>query len=159
MAMNDWAALARALHVAAIVHWIGGLMFVTFVVLPMLGDRPPADRAAGFAAVERRFAGQARISVALAGVTGFYLLHALDLWSAIKDPQMWRLAAMLALWTLFAVMLFIAEPLFLHGWFDRRAAVDPLGAHALLTRMHRILTTFALVTIIGTVAGAHGFSF
>lgn len=159
MAMNDWAALARALHVAAIVHWIGGLMFVTFVVLPMLGDRPPAERAAGFAAVERRFAGQARISVALAGVTGFYLLQTLGLWSSLADPQMWRLAAMLGLWTVFAIMLFVAEPLFLHDWFDRRAAVDPVGAHVLLLRMHRILMTIALIVVIGTVAGAHGFSF
>ena len=157
--MTDLAALARALHVAAVVHWIGGLIFVTFVVLPTLGDQKPETRAAGFAAIERRFAGQARISVALAGVTGFYLVSALGLWPSLADPAMWRLAAMLALWTVFAIMLFVAEPLFLHGWFDRRAARDPLRAHALLTRMHRILTTFALVTIIGTVAGAHGFSF
>lgn len=157
--MTDLAALARALHVAAVVHWIGGLMFVTFVVLPTLGDQKPEMRAAGFAAIERRFAGQARISVALAGVTGFYLMSALGLWPSLTDPAMWRLAAMLALWTVFAIMLFVAERLFLHDWFDRRAARDPLGAHALLTRMHRILTTFALVTIIGTVAGAHGFSF
>ncbi len=157
--MTDWAALVRALHVAAIVHWIGGLMFVTFVVLPSLGDRKPEERAAGFAAIERRFAGQARISVALAGVTGFYLMQTLGLWSSLADPHMWRLAAMLALWTIFAIMLFVAEPLFLHGWFDRRAAVDPIGAHALLIRMHRILTTIALIVVIGTVAGAHGFDF
>ena len=69
--MTDLAALARALHVAAVVHWIGGLTFVTFVVLPTLGDQKPETRAAGFAAIERRFAGQARISVALAGVTGY----------------------------------------------------------------------------------------
>lgn len=157
--MSDWAALARALHVAAIVHWIGGLMFVTFVVLPGLGDLPPEQRAAGFAAVERRFAGQARISVALAGATGFYLMYAFGLWGSLDDPHMWRLAAMLALWTVFVFMLFIAEPLFLHAHFDRRAAVDPVGTHALLLRMHRILTAVALVIIIGTVAGAHGFDF
>lgn len=27
-------ALARALHVLAVIHWIGGLSFVTLVVLP-----------------------------------------------------------------------------------------------------------------------------
>ena len=48
--MTDLAALARALHVAAVVHWIGGLTFVTFVVLPTLGDQKPETRAAGFAA-------------------------------------------------------------------------------------------------------------
>ncbi|HMN73184.1 MAG TPA: hypothetical protein PKA55_15070 [Rhodoblastus sp.] len=157
--MNDWDALARALHVAAIVHWIGGLMFVTFVVLPSLGELPPERRAPGFAAIERRFAKQARISVALAGATGFYMMQSFGLWSALANPHMWRLAAMLALWTIFAIMLFIAEPLFLHDLFDRRAAVDPVGAHALLVRMHRILTFLALVVVIGTVAGAHGLDF
>lgn len=157
--MTEWAAVARALHVAAVVHWIGGLMFVTFVVLPGLGDLPPDQRAAGFAAVERRFAKQARISVAIAGLTGFYLMQVLGLWSSLGDPHMWRLVAMLALWTIFAIMLFVAEPLFLHALFDKRAANDPVGTHALLLRMHRILTAVAVVTILGTVAGAHGFDF
>lgn len=157
--MIDLTALARAVHVAAVVHWIGGLMFVTFVVLPGLGDLPAEKRASGFAAIERRFAKQARISVALAGASGFYLMQAFGLWSALADPHMWRLAAMLALWTIFAVMLFIAEPLFLHALFDRRAAIDPLGTHRLLLRMHRFLTLLALVTILGAVAGSHGFDF
>ena len=157
--MTEWAAVARALHVAAVVHWIGGLMFVTFVVLPNLGDLPPDQRAAGFAAVERRFAKQARISVALAGATGFYLMQVFGLWGSLADPRMWRLAAMLALWTIFAIMLFIAEPFFLHAHFDRRAAADPEGAYSLLLRMHRILSAIALVVIVGTVAGAHGFDF
>ncbi|MCB1540612.1 MAG: hypothetical protein KDJ25_07110 [Rhodoblastus sp.] len=155
--MNDWIALARALHVAAVVHWIGGLMFVTFVVLPGLGDLPAEQRAAGFAAVERRFARQARLSVAIAGATGFFMMQTLGLWSALADPHMWRLAAMLALWTIFAFMLFVAEPLFLHALFDRRAAVDPVGTHRLLLRMHRVLTVLSLVTVIGAVAGVHGF--
>ncbi|MCB1524928.1 MAG: hypothetical protein KDJ23_12590 [Rhodoblastus sp.] len=157
--MTDWPALARALHVAAVVHWIGGLMFVTSVVLPSLGNLAPKQRAAGFAEIERRFARQARISVAIAGATGFYLLHAFGLWSALADPHMWRLAAMLALWIVFAIMLFVAEPLFLHDLFDRYAATDPVAAHALLLRMHRMLTIIAIIVIIGTVAGAHGLDF
>ena len=64
---------------------------------------------------------------------------------------------MLALWTIFAFMLFVAEPLFLHALFDRRAAVDPVGTHRLLLRMHRVLTVLSLVTVIGAVAGVHGF--
>lgn len=157
--MIDWPALARALHVAAIVHWIGGLMLVTMVILPSLGELEPEKRASGFAAIERRFAAQARISVAIAGATGFYLLHAFGLWSALVDPHMWRLAAMLALWGVFAIMLFVAEPLFLHDLFDRFAATDPIAAHALLLRMHWVLTALAVVVIIGTVAGAHGLDF
>lgn len=157
--MTDWPALARAVHVAAIVHWIGGLFFVTFVVLPSLRDLAPNARASAFAAVERRFAGQARISVALAGATGFYLLQALGLWGDVLDPHMWRLAAMLVVWTLFAIMLFVAEPLFLHDLFDRRSQIDPEGTFRLLVRMHRILSAASLATVLGVVAGVHGFQF
>ncbi|MFV0279385.1 MAG: hypothetical protein ACK5JM_01330 [Rhodoblastus sp.] len=155
----DWAAIARALHVLAVVHWIGGLMFVTLVVLPNLGELPPQQRASGFAAVERRFAKQARISVALAGLTGFYMMDVFGWWGQVLDPVMWRLGAMIALWTIFAFMLFIAEPLFLHGHFERRAKADPVGAYKLLLRMHRILVALAVITVCGAVAGAHGFSY
>ena len=41
---------------------------------------------------------------------------------------------MLALWTLFTIMLFVAEPLFLHGWFDRYAERDPDAAFRLALR-------------------------
>lgn len=157
--MIDLSAAARAIHVAAIVHWIGGLFFVTFVVLPGLRELAPEARAAAFAGVERRFARQARVSVALAGLTGFYMMQVFSLWGDLLDPHMWRLAAMLAVWTVFAIMLFVAEPLFLHDLFDRRSRVDPEGTFRLLVTMHRVLSLVSLVTVLGVVAGAHGFEF
>lgn len=33
--MMDDIVIARALHVLAVIHWIGGLSFVTLVVLPI----------------------------------------------------------------------------------------------------------------------------
>ena len=43
----DGVTLARAFHVLAIVHWIGGMAFVTLVVLPLA--RHAADPHEGLA--------------------------------------------------------------------------------------------------------------
>src|SRR4029450_7892299 len=77
----DALTLARAIHVLAIVHWIGGVCAVTPIVLPQARRLADASAAvAFFESFERRFVRQVRISIALAGVSGRYMLHALDPW-------------------------------------------------------------------------------
>lgn len=156
--MFDDLAIARALHVAAVVHWIGGVLFVTFVVLPAIERlAEPAARLALFDAIERRFAFAARISTTLAGAAGFYMTEVMGLWSRFADPHFWWMHAMVGLWAIFTLLLFIAEPLFLHAWFDARAARDPDGTFRLVMRLHRVLSTVAVVVILGATAGAHGY--
>ena len=69
----DDMTLARILHVIAIVGWIGGVWFVTFVVMPALSrSEAPETRLAAFHRIESGFAPQARIWVLLAGASGFW---------------------------------------------------------------------------------------
>ena len=113
--------VARALHVLGVVHWIGGLAMVTLVILPpaaRLAD--PTDRLALFVTVERRFGAQARWSVTLVGLTGFWMTWRLDAWWRFAEPGYWWMDAMLALWALFTVLLFVAEPLVLHARLGAR---------------------------------------
>jgi hypothetical protein len=56
-------------------------------------------------------------------------------------------------------MLFILEPLLLHGWFERRARHDPAGTFRIIVRMHWLLLALSLATIAGAVAGSHGVFF
>ena len=44
----DDIPLARALHVLALVHWIGGVAFVTLIVLPLARLRPTAEEGLAF---------------------------------------------------------------------------------------------------------------
>lgn len=156
--MFDDLAIARALHVAAVVHWIGGVLFVTFVLLPAVARMAgPTTRIALFDAVERRFALAARVSTVVAGASGFYLTHTMDLWGRFLDPRFWWMHGMVAMWAVFTLMLFVAEPLVLHAWFEARAARDPDGTFRLVTRLHRVLSTVAVVVILGATAGAHGY--
>src|ERR1041384_7281824 len=77
----DRLALARVLHVLAIVIWIGGLSIVTTALLPAIRrGELGADWLAAFHAVERRFVWQARIAILLVGATGFYMIEAANLW-------------------------------------------------------------------------------
>ncbi|MEQ8492908.1 MAG: hypothetical protein RLW42_01685 [Gammaproteobacteria bacterium] len=107
--------IARAIHVLAVVHWIGGVSLVTLAILPGLRDLDPAsERLALFERIEGRFGSQAKVSVTLAGLSGFWLTWRLDLWARFAEPGYWWMHAMVAVWLLFTVVLFIAEPLFLH---------------------------------------------
>jgi uncharacterized membrane protein len=153
----DLLAIARALHVLAVVLWIGGVGFVTTVMLPGVRRlKTPAERVAFFDAIERRFAWQARATTLLAGLTGLFMTTRLDLWGRFQSVTYWWMHAMVAVWLLFTIMLFVAEPLVLHRWFQERAISDPEGTFALIERLHRFLFGVSLITIFGAVAGSHG---
>jgi uncharacterized membrane protein len=150
-------ALARVLHVLGVVLWIGGVAFVTLALLPAVrGFEEPARRIALFEAVERRFARQARWTTLLTGATGFAMLWGLDAWGRYLDARFWWLHAMTGVWLLFTAMLFVLEPLFLHAWFQRRAAAEPERTFATVLRLHRVLLAASLLTVVGAVAGSHG---
>lgn len=80
--------LARAIHVLAVVLWIGGVGFVTLVLLPGVQRfEEPARRIAVFEALEQRFARQARVTTLLTGASGFAMLWLLDGWDRYLDPR------------------------------------------------------------------------
>lgn len=152
--MDDFT-LARVVHVLAIVFWIGGVAFVTLVLMPMLSKQEaPEARLAKFAQVEGGFAWQARIWVLLAGMSGFWMAWRAEMWSRFAEPAFWWMHAMVVLWVIFAAMLFVAEPVFLH----RRMARSPTPARDFkrMVRMHRLLLALSAITVFGAVGGSHG---
>jgi uncharacterized membrane protein len=154
---SDLLILARVIHVLAVVLWIGGLAFVTLIALPSIrAFRDPADRIGFFEAVEGRFALQSRFTTLLVGISGFYMVEALDLWSRFLEARFWWMHAMVAIWLLFTIVLFVAEPLFLHHWFRARATRRPESTFAFVLTLHRVLLALSLVTVAGAVAGSHG---
>lgn len=153
----DIDTIARAFHVLAIMHWIGGVSFVTLVVLPSINRHPvESERPEMFESLERSFAPQAKVSVLTAGLTGLYLVWKQDLWDRFLEPGMWWMHAMVAIWTIFAVVLFVGEPLVLHNWFSAQAARAPAAAMRLVWRAHVVLLTLSVVTAGSAMLGAHG---
>jgi uncharacterized membrane protein len=149
--------IARALHLIAVVLWIGGVGMVTTVLLPAIRRAcPPAERFTRFQAIEGRFAGQARWTTSIAALSGFYMVWRIDAWDRFASPAFWWMHAMVLTWLVFAAMLFFAEPVFLHRVLEQRAAHDPEAAYRLVERLHRALLALGLVTIAGAAAGVAG---
>jgi uncharacterized membrane protein len=152
----DDVTLARAVHVLSIVHWIGGMAFVTLVVLPLA--RRAADPRKGlalFESVEQRFSSQVRLSVPLAGFSGFYMAERLDAWQRFLDPAQWWLGTMVLLWLLFMTILFVVEPAIGHRLLEAGRS-DPDSLLPLVERAHWLLLGLSTVVAGGAVLGAHG---
>ena len=151
----DDITVARALHVLSILFWIGGVAFVTLVVMPSIRrEYPPLERLKAFHRLEGYFAPQARIWVLLAGSSGLWMVYRGEMWDRFGDPRFWWMHAMVCLWAIFAVMLFLIEPLIIHPRMEHSR--DPARDFGRMERMHRILLVLAVVTVLGAVAGSHG---
>lgn len=149
--------LARALHVVGVVLWIGGVAFVTSALLPAIRrDFPVAAQLAEFERYERLFGRQARWSTQLVGASGLFLVWRLDLWCRFASPDYPWMHAMLAVYLLFTLLLFVVEPRFFHRLLRRLAGRDPALPLRLLVVMHRLLLAASLLTVGFAVAGAHG---
>lgn len=155
VACMDDLALARALHVVAVAFWIGGVGFVTWVLMPALGATvPPQDRLHRFHQFESRFAWQARLWVLLAGASGFWMVARADMWSRFADHQFWWMHLMVVLWVIFALMLFVIEPLHLHHRMANSAT--PEADFTRMQSIHRLLSLIGILAIFGAVGGSHG---
>jgi uncharacterized membrane protein len=152
--------LARTFHVLGVVLWIGGVAFVTTVLIPALKKITDShNRLELFEKLEGKFSLQAKIVTLVTGLSGLYMLNVLHAWERYLHVQFWWMHLMTLIWLIFTVILFVAEPLFLHRWFHEQATANGDKAFRLLHLMHIILLALSLLAIFGAMAGAHGFQF
>jgi len=158
--MKDYElfVVARSVHVLAVVIWIGGVAFITTVLLPALAKIADSEqRIALFEQLENKFSVQAKVMTLATGISGYYMLDFLNAWQRYQDLQFWWLHLMTLIWFIFTVVLFVLEPLFLHHWFLQQAKKDAEKTFAKIQRMHQVLLTLSLVAVFGAVAGSHGY--
>lgn len=156
----NYFILARVLHVLAVVLWIGGVAFVTTVLISAIKQLPDGEkRYQLFESLEGRFAFQAKITTLITGVSGFYMVGYLNAWERYLHLEFWWMHLMTLIWLIFTLVLFVLEPLFLHRWFETQAKLNSDKTFRKIHRMHIILLSLSLVTVLGTVAGAHGYQF
>lgn len=153
----DELALARTLHVLGVVLWIGGVAMVTTVLLPMLSRlRPASDELAFFDRFRRRFARQARYTTLLVGFSGFYMIYVLNAWHRFTEWHYWWMHAMVFIWLIFTIMLFVMEPRARRAQQTAPAQLNSEKKLTKLQRVHWILLILSLITVAGAVAGSHG---
>lgn len=151
----DDLILARTVHVFAVLFWIGGVGFVTWVLMPTLrANHEPQDCLCRFQQIEGRFAWQARGWVLLAGASGFWMVARAEMWSRFGDVRFWWMHLMVALWAVFALMLFLIEPLHLHR--SLASSTNPEADFRRMMWLHRLLLVISTITIFGAVGGSHG---
>lgn len=155
--MSD-LTIARAVHILSIVIWMGGVSFVTIVLIPMLRRSSfQQDQLTIFNIVENRFASIARIMVLLAGISGFYMTYKLEAWSRFSQLQFFWMHAMVFVWSLFFLALFVIEPFILrnHGRMVKDGhSITNLRKTQII---HSVILALSLITIVVSVLGAHGF--
>lgn len=151
--------VAIGIHVLGVLWWIGGLAFVTFVVLPLLRKGTLGNVQSGFRLIEGRFAPQVKIAILLVGASGLYMLHVRQLWTAmITSPShYWYLWGMLIYWTWFVLMLFVLGPSGLLRKLMKGSGKDNNGEKAWkrLHVIHAVLFIIGIVIIFGAVSGIH----
>jgi uncharacterized membrane protein len=159
LVMHD-LAIARAIHVLAVVVWIGGVAMVTTVILPLVRRAPmPAKGQVLLEAVERRFIWQARIATLLVAASGFYMVQRIDLWDRFRNIEFWWMHAMVLLWLIFTFILFIGEPLAARA--HRKHGSPPASKRRLsfMQWLHWVLLLLSAITVLAAVAGSQGMSF
>ncbi|HIJ82793.1 MAG TPA: hypothetical protein HPQ00_01140, partial [Magnetococcales bacterium] len=147
-------------HVVCVVFWIGGVAMVTTVMIPVLKNMDTNSEAFKlFHTFEKKFAIQARFTTFLTACSGFGMLEIANGWSRFLDLSSWWLHGMVLIWILFTIMLFIIEPFVLPKMI---AKISPTGSKRIFPVMHLVhvlLLAGSVVTIVGVVAGSHGWSF
>jgi uncharacterized membrane protein len=156
----DEFALARVLHVLGVVLWVGGVGMVTTVLIPAMAQiKSVSERKEFFGRIESRFAPQARFTTLLVGLSGFYMVHILNAWSRFTELRFWWMHAMVLVWLIFTLMLFVVEPLVLRRQIENTEDQDSVKILARMRRMHWVMLSLSLVAIAGAVAGSHGWMF
>lgn len=64
--------------------------------------------------------------------------------------------AMVLIWLMFTLLLFVIEPLFLDRWLTRHATLAPAATFLWMQRLHHVWLGLSLLTIAGAVAGMQG---
>lgn len=154
--MNE-LVLARVIHVLCVILWIGGVAMITTILLPVIATMPTAEKKIEFFdRIKKRFAAQARYTTLFTGLSGFYMVHILDAWSRFTELRYWWMHAMVIVWLLFMLLLYVLEPLVLHRQVKKQAQRDPKKILAMIQRTHWLLLSLSLITVIGATAGSHG---
>ncbi len=152
-----WFVIARVLHVLAIVVWIGGIAAVTTVMFPAMRRLDSNEQKLWlFQQIERRFRPQARIAWLIVGLTGLYMIGSLDAWAWFTDSHRWWMNAMVALWVIFGLMLFIIEPFVVGPRLEKALRSEPASALRRIEGLHWTLLLLSLLVIAAVVAGIYG---
>lgn len=145
-----------AVHVLGVVIWIGGVAFVTMIVFPMLTRMENSlEKVLFFQGVEHRFAGIAKVSLAVVGLTGGWLLYETGEWRMLFSMAGIGTTLMVVVWTFYLLVLLFEAKIF-GMLFKGKEGQDADRIFVLLSRFHWVVLGLSLLAVgVGVWAG-HG---
>lgn len=152
--------LLIAVHVLAVVIWIGGVAFVTMVVFPMIMRMESSiEKVLFFQGVEHRFANIAKLCVFIVGLTGIGLLQITGEWNVLFKVTGIGPTLMLIVWIFYVLILLFEGKLF-KIIFRGDAQQDTARVFFRLSVFHWFVLGMSLLAIgIGVLAGHGGIKF
>ncbi|HHD12149.1 MAG TPA: hypothetical protein ENK42_06885 [Deltaproteobacteria bacterium] len=155
-------SLMHFLHLVFVILWIGGLGFITIVVLPMIVRmQDPLQKVLFFQRMEHKFAPMAKVYNAIVGITGFVMLYMSGWQSLMFTKQGLSLLFMVAVWVFWAVMLFGLEPLIVRKMIDNLAkSGEKMEIETIFNRMNRLHWVLLIVSLLASISGVafgHGY--
>ncbi len=84
------------------------------------------------------------------------MLASLGVWDRFVEPHYWWMHAMVGLWVLFGLMLFVVEPLVVGPRIRRSLAQQPQQAIVRMQTVHAVLLVLSVLVIAAVVGGIYG---
>jgi len=148
--------LMHIIHLLTVILWIGGLAFVTIIILPMAIRNPDAlGKVLMFQRVEHKFAPMARIYVLITGITGFVMVFLMG-WHRLYFTRAGApLTVMTLIWVFWFVMLWGLEPLVIKKMLEKMAkSGEKMEIETIFARMNRLHWMMVIISLVAATAGA-----
>lgn len=148
-------------HLLTVILWIGGLAFVTGIVLPMAIKTPDAlQKVLTFQRVEHRFAPLAKWYNIITGISGFAMVWLMGWQGLYFTREGLALTFMTGIWLFWFVMLVGLEPIVIRKMLEKMARegdkMDIDGIFRKVKKLHWFMVAISLAAATAGVFVAHG---
>jgi len=148
-------------HLLAVILWIGGLAFVTAIVLPMAIKTPDAlQKVLTFQRVEHRFAPLAKWFNIITGISGFVMVWLMGWHELYFTKAGLALTFMTAVWVFWFVMLVGLEPIVIRKMLEKMVRegdkMDIDGIFRKVKTLHWLMVAISLAAVAAGAFFAHG---
>jgi len=148
--------LMHIVHLLTVILWIGGLAFVTIIVLPMAIRTPDAlQKVLTFQRVERGFAKLARVYNLVTGISGLIMMFLMGWQKVLFTRAGLPLTFMFLIWVFWFIMLFGLEPIVIKKMLENLAkSGNKMDIDTVFKRMNRLHWFMVIISLAASVAGA-----
>jgi len=144
-------------HVLSVVIWIGGVAFVTAIVLPVLTRMEDSmAKVSFFVAFEKRFQFLAKIFVILAGASGILMFWNRGAFASLTGEEAALLGYKFLVWLTFAILLFGGEKRLMGALVSQK--MTPEKAFRRLSLFHWFVLILSLMAIVAGIRLVRGVS-